>query len=161
MLDGWHKYFHTNDFICSSRQAHGLADEDDQECGHSVSDFLFSKQARITCCHSEALFLAAPLPGKDFLQTSASSPSPPSRPCLRVTASQRTSSMTPSKRSHTHTPLLLFLTLLSFSSKFLAHVTYWYNFSVSFYNSTGSQRSGIFVSLSSVIILTSGILPGK
>lgn len=84
-------------------------------CSPNMAGSLAATQRLCPCC---------PLPGKDFLQTSASSPSPPSGPCLRVTASERTSSTTPSKRSHTHTPLLLFLTLLSFSSKFFAHVTY-------------------------------------
>ena len=86
------------------------------------------------------------LPEKDFLQPVASL-SPLSGPDLGVISPERPSPTTFSKRHSPATPLCHFLsaTLLGFSQKFLAHITYGHRFSVSFHNSI-SNRTGIFVS---------------
>lgn len=150
MLDGLHKYFHINDFICSSQ--HGLADKENEERRCSFSDFPFLQQARhlplglCPCC---------PLAWKGL----------PPNSCLSLTScgpcsSERPSPTAPPKRA-AHTPPYFLprpacLSFKTLSSHYIASSLF-----CLLPHSIHFKRSGRFVSLFSVKILTSGIVPGK
>lgn len=142
MLDGGHKYFYKwfHPFLPTSPQT--------SRQGNGVQEFswwLLSQTGQATG-HLEDLPLCPPhRPGKDFLQTAAS-PSSPAGPCLE-SPHQKGLPSHPTSKSRPPTPALghsLSLTLLGFSSKFSAQITYWYNFSVSFCDSVRSKRIGVF-----------------
>lgn len=119
--------------------------EETKEPGCSHSDFLFLRRAR------SAHHWGGAVPSASCLKRTSSNQLLLSHPFLgltwRVTSSERPSWTTSSKKHSPATPLChsLSATLLGFSSKFLAHITYGHRFSVSFHNSI-SNRTGIFVS---------------
>lgn len=136
----------------------GRADPENEQRGGPASDCLSLKPAGRTR-HAEALsLLPAPGPcGKDSAPhpPPAACPSPLSGPCFGV-ASKRPSPTT-HRKGHARTPSHSLPCPTCFPSKFLARVTYGCEFSVFFYSSINSRRSGIFVGVFSVRTLTSGI----
>ena len=141
--------FHVNDFICSGRKPVVLQRRKQDGRG-SLSDFLFPRQAQ----HWP---LGGAVPAAPAWKALPAAPGP----AWGVASSERPFPITLSERAAQPPSSAIFLspTLPGFSSKFLAHTTYWHDFSVSFQAQATEQ--GYLSILFSVITLTSGIVPGK